>query len=148
PRAERQVGRPLLAQRVDRAVAVGVVAGVEEQRVDRLVAVEVDDPQDLPGRQLEGRPEAGGQLPVDPHRSSASLARKPRSFSGQAIRTGSSAGAGGTRSIRRPTAPGAHSARGSSGCGALESTTSVSSSKRTVTRLPAGEWPLTKLSSP
>ncbi len=47
-----QVDRALLADRVDRAVAVGRVASVEEQRVDGLVAVQVDDTEAAPSRGL------------------------------------------------------------------------------------------------
>jgi hypothetical protein len=47
-RPRREIQAPLRADGVRRAVALAEIVGVEEQRVDRLIALEVDDPQHLP----------------------------------------------------------------------------------------------------
>ena len=46
-RPRREIQAPRRANRVRRAVALARVGHREEQRVDRLVPLEVDDPQDL-----------------------------------------------------------------------------------------------------
>jgi hypothetical protein len=46
-KVRREVDVPLLADRIDCAVALGRIVSVEEQRVDRLVALEIRDAERL-----------------------------------------------------------------------------------------------------
>jgi len=155
-RAGGEVRVALLAQRVDGAVAVGVVVASKNSVSTAWLAVQVDDPQEFAARELADPALAGRDIQaqadigcgLDAHLSTASLAAKPRPFSAQAHRTASASPAGSTESSSRRTGRGLHSATGSSGCGALHNTTSVSSSKRTVTLEPAGELPATNSSAP
>src|SRR6185436_10329220 len=113
--AGRQIDVALGADRLGRAVALVDVAAVEEQRIDSLVALEVDDAKGVARRELVRPALAGGQRDVDrrlpwierallhaeahsrPPISTAyaSVNAKPRPFSGRDRRQRSSAGAGG-----------------------------------------------------
>ena len=96
-RAGRQVDVALRADRIDRAVALLGDRGVVEQRVDGLIALQIDDAQDLPALhgadpRLAGRDDliAHAARPCWRHRSCEetssrcyeSRARSPRSARG------------------------------------------------------------------
>ncbi len=113
-----QINIALLLNRVLRAVAVGIVARVVEQRVDRLIAVQIDDAEMLSLRDLVNPGFARwNHMAVDrvgriefafdqilagddgcahgcPHRKYRSVSVNPRPFSGRETRHGSSAAGG------------------------------------------------------
>src|SRR5690606_5261232 len=77
-----------------------------------------------------------------------SVLMKPRMFSGQRVRQGSSAATGGARQACSSTGGGVHCVEGSSGCGPLYRTTMASISKRRSTASPARECPGAKCMRP
>ena len=124
PRAGRQVDRALLADRVDRAVAVGVVVRVVEQRVDGLVAVQVDDPHARrPGARRSSRRPADldieqGARPAPPTRSIGAASapacgqlQRPRRLRRGSVHDGSLAGSTGAATTDTWTPAGRHRGR-------------------------------------
>ena len=97
-RAGGEIDVALRADRVLRAVVLGGVGGVVEQRVDRLVALEIDDAKVWP-RAHDAHPRLARRDDLIDRRARASsvagtcrsVLMKPRAFSGQRVRHGSSA---------------------------------------------------------
>ena len=156
----RQIDVRLRADRVLRRVAVGVVVRVVEQRVDRLVALEVDDAQvlaaaDLVDPRLAGRDDGV----VDGGAGSSGFRRSGIAVdASQKVPLGQGEAAPVLRARRcgrrrrpRPARARAHRQRrpasarsagfGSSGCWQVLRMTSTFISARSSTNAPGREWP-------
>src|SRR3984957_16786415 len=150
PRSKLDVGRALDAQRILRTVSFGEVVGAIQQRIDRLLALAVDDPQGLPllqharPRPFRGDVESESQIRGDGIGHSANLLQaysrsvkaKARMPSGEAVRHRSSLFAAGTRCLISVTAP-PPDCEGLSGCAQLETATIRFISARRSTKSPA-----------
>ena len=145
PRAEPRYRPSPAAQRVLRAVALGWILGGVEQRVHRLLALAVDDPQHLAvaehGATRARRPATTGRKRTAASGSHGSdIDREPSVFSKARRASGDGVAAGIVGrgpAARVPTAPratGAGGGAGSSGCGAFDSATSRSISARRSTK--------------
>src|SRR5262249_42420834 len=121
---------------------------VVEQRVDRLVAAQVDDAQPAAGRDLAGPAVAGPDLSIENdgcHSALLSAATRARPDSGRKTRLGSSGPGPATGDTEQRTPAGRHSAGGSGRCGAVVRNSSWPCAARRVTQSPVRAWPATKL---
>src|SRR5882757_6860779 len=155
PRAEVDIGRTLRSQRVLRAVAFRRVGKAIKQRVDRLLAFAIDDPQRLSTLQhvrpgpfrgdivgvdsarnvsRRGCGESGHSIPPQAYRRSVNW--KARMASGDPVRQGSSAAACGMRWRTSTTGWAADGRAGSSGCAQFDNTRIAFISARRSTKSP------------
>src|SRR5581483_1482785 len=158
------------AHGVGRAVTVRGVVRVVEEGVDGLVALEVDDAQDVAPRQDVGPRLTGADDDVDDrgrdgalvglgrgHKTApataepaihASVFSNPRTASGDAVRHGSSGAGGGPCHTVTCSRPGRYSGEGSSTCGVADSTARTFISARRSTPAPGRCAPSTQSSEP
>src|SRR5258708_4481731 len=166
--AGRDVGVALGEERVVDAVALGMSVGVVEERVDRLLALEVDNAQDLTAAQ-DARPPGGCRddlvvgrgggagprgardhlaAPPAAAQNTASVLSKPRTASSVRWRQKSSRAGSPDRQTIARIGFGAQSGSGSSGCGQFDSATSTFISALRSTKSPCLTTPACQVNRP
>ncbi len=152
-RAQHAAGREedvaLRPDRLGRAVALARVGGDVEERVDGLVALEVDDaerlaaPHEVRPRLARRDDDVEARLLRAPHAfdegghaKSASVLRKPRRASSEDVRQRSSAAGGGDCQTTSRIGFGSYVGAGWSGCGVFESATNTFISARRSMKAP------------
>src|SRR5580698_5556142 len=149
PGSKFDVGGALDTQRILRRVTLGQIVGAIQQRIDRLLALAVDDPQGLPllqharprplGRDVESVAQIRGDWIAHAiillQAYSRSVKAKARMPSGEAVRHRSPSLAAGTRCLISVTGLPAD-CEGLSGCAQLEAATIRFISARRSTKSP------------